>query len=102
MSAIKLSHRYAKSLLDLAIELSKVEEVYQDVVYIDQAIQSVPELKSLLSNPVFSTDKKLAVLKTLFADKIQDITWRFIELVVKKGREKNLVDFGNSFVKKIS
>ena len=68
-------------------------------MYIDQAIQSVPELKSLLSNPVFSTDKKLAVLKTLFADKIQDITWRFIELVVKKGREKNLVDFGNSFVK---
>ncbi len=98
MSALKLSHRYAKSLLDLAVEMSKLEEVYKDVLYIDECIQASIELKAMLRNPIFTADQKMSVLRSLFAEKSQDITWRFIELVVKKGREKHLVDFGYSFV----
>lgn len=97
MSAYKLSLRYAKSLLDLAIESNKLAEIYEDVKLIDQTISSSADLKAMLKSPVITSDRKLNVLAALFKDKTTLVTWSYIELVVKKGREAFLVDFGNCF-----
>lgn len=97
MSSYKLSLRYAKSLLDLAIEKNCLTPVYNDVKLLDETIKSSADLKAMLKSPVIHGDKKLTVLSQLFKDKINNITWMYIELVVKKGREAFLVDFGNCF-----
>jgi F-type H+-transporting ATPase subunit delta len=97
MSSYKLSLRYAKSLLDFAIEKNSLEPVYNDVKLIDETIHSNSELKAMMKSPVITNDKKVAVLSALFKDKINNITWSYIELVVKKNREAFLIDFGKCF-----
>ena len=44
------------------------------------------------------TQKKEGVVKTLFAGKLSEITYKFIHLLVVKGREKHLVEMVDSFM----
>jgi len=94
----KLSHRYAKSIIDLSIEQDKLDTVHADVLLLDKTISTNSELVAMLRSPVIPSDKKLRVMSLVFESKIDAITWKFIELVIKKGRESNLVDFGKSFI----
>ncbi len=97
MSSYKLSLRYAKSLLDLAIEKNILAAVYKDVKLIDETIQSNIDLKIMLKSPVIPNDKKLNVMSLIFKEQIDVITWMYIQLVIKKNREAYLVDFGQCF-----
>jgi F-type H+-transporting ATPase subunit delta len=94
----KLSHRYAKSIIDLSIEQGKLDVVHADILLLDETILTNAELVSMLRSPVIPSDKKLKVMSLIFENKVDIITWKFIELVIKKGRESNLVDFGRSFI----
>jgi F-type H+-transporting ATPase subunit delta len=98
MSSYKLSHRYAKSLIDLALEKQMLDKIHTDVVLIDATISASRDLVSMLRSPVIPSDKKLAVIEALFKAKVTEFTWAFLELVVKKGRESHLVEFGESFI----
>jgi F-type H+-transporting ATPase subunit delta len=87
----KLAARYAKSLIDLALETNQLEAIYADVLLVQQACKSNPELLRLLKSPIIKADKKLSILKAVFADKTTAITSMFLSLLVVKGRE-NLID----------
>ena len=94
----KLSQRYAKSILGLAIEQGKLDAIHKDVLLLDETISGHRDLALMLKSPVIHADKKINVMSLIFKNKIEDITWQFIELVVKKGREGQLLNFGKSFI----
>lgn len=94
----KLSHRYAKSILGLAIEQGKLDVIHNDILLLDKTISGHRDLSLMLKSPVVPADKKLNVMSLIFKDKTDNITWRFIELVIKKGREAQLINFGKSFI----
>jgi hypothetical protein len=64
MSAVRLSARYAKSLIDLAIEQNKLERVKEDVEYFHQASR-VRDLHLLLKSPIVHTSTKRKVFGKL-------------------------------------
>ena len=72
--------------------------MHADVLLLDRTISSNRELIAMLRSPVIPSDKKLSVMSLVFESKVDAITWKFIALVIKKGRESNLVDFGKSFI----
>lgn len=90
MIVTKLGKRYAKSLLDLATELGKVEEVKADILKIQSAIEGSRELRTFLKSPVIKADKKIAVLKEVFGNDISEMMSNFIEIITRKGREGDL------------
>ncbi len=94
----RLAGRYAKSLADISIEKNQLEEVYQDVIYLQALCNESRDLVNLLKSPIIQPDKKLAVLEALTKGKVTDITSRFIQLVVKKGRENVLREILQAFV----
>lgn len=98
MSAIKLSSRYAKSLLDLAIDQNKLEKVYEDVVMLVGLLNNSAELRNLLKSPIINPDKKGNILKTLLEGKVDELTLGFISILVRKSREKYLHEVVNAFV----
>ncbi|OWY24267.1 ATP synthase F1 subunit delta [Sphingobacteriales bacterium UPWRP_1] len=97
MSATRLAHRYAKSLLDLAIQNQQVEKIYDDMLEFDQALQS-RDLLLLLKSPIIKSDKKLAVVKAVFKDHFEPITTAFINLVIRKHREFYLPEVVDEFI----
>jgi F-type H+-transporting ATPase subunit delta len=95
----RLAARYAKSLLDLAVERNSLDAVLEDMKLMQAICQQSPEFEVMLRSPVISSDKKLNVLKLVLAKyNINVLTNAFINLLVAKGRESNLYEMTSAFV----
>ena len=66
MSELIVAHRYAKSLLDFAVEKKVVEVVYQDMLSFKETCQGSKELVLALKSPIIKHHTKLAILNKLF------------------------------------
>ncbi|MDQ3192141.1 MAG: ATP synthase F1 subunit delta [Bacteroidota bacterium] len=99
MKGTIVASRYAKSLLDLALEQAKIEQVKEDMQYIVDACRESKDFSNFVKNPIIKTDKKIAVFKEVFAGKVGDLSQAFIELLCKKRREQNVEDIAKEFLK---
>lgn len=97
MSEIKVASRYAKSILDLAIEKGKVEEVNNDMKLFHATLKGSSELRAVLSNPIVSINDKLAVIKALFGNKVQEISLAYFNIMLNKGRGGYLYESSKQF-----
>ena len=97
MSDIRVASRYAKSLLDLAIEKGTLEQVRQDMLLLDKTVQQNRDYQLMLKNPIIKHDKKLAILKAIFDGKVSPMTSLFLEIVTKKNREAVLESVPKEF-----
>ncbi len=101
MKGIKISSRYAKSLMILAMEKGELDAVYADMKLIDETIDSSREFSNLLNSPIVKPDTKVAILNKVFVGQIGQITHGFIKLLTEKGREGYLAEVAQSFVDQV-
>lgn len=94
----RLAARYAKSLLDLANEKNILEEVNNDMLYLQAVTGKSREVVNLLRSPIIKPDKKEAILKAVTKGNIGEVTNAFIHLLVTKGREENLPEIITAFI----
>jgi F-type H+-transporting ATPase subunit delta len=94
----RIASRYAKSLIELAQEKGKLEEVYTDILLLNESFHVSRELRVFLKSPVIGPEKKLEVLNNLFLSKVNEITGKFIVLLTNKGREQFLSEIADSFI----
>lgn len=97
MSEIKIALRYAKSLLDLAKEQNKVDEINNDIKLFHDTVKANPQLRAVLANPIISATDKKAVLHGLFASKMDKATIAFFDLMIGKSRESYLYATSKQF-----
>ncbi len=94
----RVASRYAKSLLDLAVEKGQLEKVYQDMLYLQQLSLASRELVNLLKSPVVKADLKIKAINAVTSGKISDITSSFTTLLMNKHREVILPEVIHSFI----
>jgi F-type H+-transporting ATPase subunit delta len=92
-----VADRYASSLMQLAKEKGKIEEVVKDMRLIIQAEKDSHELGVFLKSPVVKKDKKIAVLESIFKGKVSDMSMQFVKLIASKHRESILADIAKAF-----
>jgi F-type H+-transporting ATPase subunit delta len=98
MSEIQVASRYAKSLIDLAREQKVLDKVKSEMDLFIEVGKLNPQLLAVLKNPIISLDKKAAILKDLFADKVQPMVISFFNIMVNKGRAGVLYGTAKEFV----
>src|SRR6187455_3025266 len=94
----RLASRYAKSLIDLAVEQKALEVTLKDIQLIDATIRGSRELALMLKSPVIKADKKDAVVNAVFSGRLTPLTQAFIRLLTFKGREDVLGEVASSFI----
>jgi F-type H+-transporting ATPase subunit delta len=94
----RLAGRYAKSLIDLAVEKNQLDSVYKDMQYLQAVCKASRDFVSLLKSPVIPIDKKGAALKAVTTGRISEITAAFNQLLVSKNREFYLPEIVNAFI----
>jgi F-type H+-transporting ATPase subunit delta len=94
----RLAARYAKSLIDLSIERGQLEPVYQDNLYLKGIIEGSKVLVDFLKNPVINSEKKLQVIQAMRSGQTNEITQKFNDLLIKKGRESYLPEITEAFI----
>lgn len=90
MRETRVSHRYAKSLMDLAIEQGQLEKVKADMQLVLNTVRENRDLEVLLKSPVVKTDKKQDILKAIFGSHVSPITMGFMDIITRKRREGQL------------
>ena len=98
MGSHRIATRYAKSLLQMAVERGELESAASDIKSIDNAFEQSAELRMLFKSPIINPDKKLAIAEKLFKGKSSNLVYSFIELLIKKGRESHFHEVVNAFV----
>ncbi len=94
----RLAGRYAKSLIDLSIERGELENVYNDMQYLQAISTGNRDFVNILRSPVISSDKKQSILESVTQGKIGELTTLFNRLLVRKGREANLPEIAKAFI----
>jgi F-type H+-transporting ATPase subunit delta len=94
----RLAGRYAKSIIDLAVEKDQLDVVYNDMVYLQGVCKLSREFVSLLKSPIIKGDKKQQILDAVTKDKVGILTASFNRLMITKGREEYLPEIVNSFI----
>lgn len=99
MPSKRVASRYAKSLFELARDTEKLEVVYRDISLISRTFSANRNLGHMLLNPVIRYDYKLRILQRVFQKHIGDLTYRFLELLSRKGRAELLLEICTAFTK---
>lgn len=94
----RLASRYAKALLDLAVEKNQVEQVYADVQWLQAVCNQSKDFLNLLRSPIIKTDKKQSIVNTVTGGNIGEIVKGFTNLLIAKKREAVLPEILPAFV----
>jgi len=87
MSQRTVARRYAGALYEEANETGVLEDVDDDVLMLRETLESNRELARFFESPVIPLEKKDDVVRELLSDRVQDLTLRFLRLLVHKDRE---------------
>ena len=94
----RLAGRYAKSLLDLAIEQNSVDTVYADMKWLQGVCKSNRDFVAVLRSPVIKPTAKGKIIESISKERVSVLTTAFIQLLVRKAREINLPEIVNAFI----
>ena len=94
----RLATRYAKSLIDLAIERGELEKVFADMQWLNGVCKSNKDFVNLLRSPIIKGDTKKKILEAVTTGNISEMTAGFNRLLITKGRESNLPEISNAFI----
>jgi len=86
MKDVRVSARYAKSLLVLSQEFKVLDKVYEEVIQVYKVFKDNRNLETAIESPVIKPDKKNAIIKALFDSKVDRVFLEFMYMVVRKGR----------------
>jgi F-type H+-transporting ATPase subunit delta len=97
MKGTKSAIRYAKALLELAIEQGKVDLVLKDMEFFVNSGSENHDLQVFLKSPIINADKKLNILNELYSH-FDVLSKSFIQLITKNRRESLLMIIASSFI----
>ncbi len=97
MSNYRVARRYSTALLQSAEEERRLEETARDVELIENTLKQNRELRLILASPIVQKEKKKQILPALFEKKVGLLTLRFLDLVVEKDREGDLIEILEQF-----
>ena len=95
----RLATRYAKSLIDLAIEKGQLENVYAEMQWLQAVCKGSRDFVVLLRSPVIKADKKEKIVEAVTKGHVGEITMAFIRLMIRKSRESNLPEVVAAFIR---
>lgn len=84
---MQIARRYARALYEEAQRHSTTDSVNEDVDLVRETLENSRELRLFFQSPIVSREKKEAVVRELFGERVSDLTLQFLEQLIEKKRE---------------
>lgn len=91
--------RYAAALLEQAWTEGAVDLVESDLGLVGLVLESSPDLKEVLFNPLLPAARKHEIVRLIFEGKIHDLTFSYLNLLIDKRREEAILTTEREFVR---
>lgn len=98
MSVARIASRYAKTLIDLAVSEKKLERIKEDVESFHKLASESKDFRNFLKSPVIPKDKKEQIIHQLIDGKYDELTVKFLVLLINKHREIYLPEVAKEFM----
>jgi F-type H+-transporting ATPase subunit delta len=86
MSGTRAALRYAKAILNFAVEQHKEDQVNDDMLLIVNTLKGSNDLQLMLNNPILKSNLKKDTLKVIFSSKVSPLTISSINLLIDNNR----------------
>jgi F-type H+-transporting ATPase subunit delta len=90
--------RYARALFQLSEEYKIQESVKKDIEELLVCIAYSPEFKFILESPMVKGSEKSRLVDVIFKNKVQDLTLKFLHLLIENKREHFLPDICRNYI----
>ncbi|AQG77966.1 ATP synthase F1 subunit delta [Spirosoma montaniterrae] len=98
MAVATVASRYAKSLLDLAKEQGITDTLYADMKFFRNTLTDNRQLNLILKNPIVRAEKKNAIVKSVFGNRLSPVMMSFLGIVARKNREAIVDSIADEFI----
>lgn len=99
MSNAVVAYRYAKALMDFAIEQKVVEDVNNDMKLFAEVCEQNSDFEAVMANPIVRHDKKKTILKNIFESRVNPVTYSIFDVLTRKNRESLIYSISKEFQK---
>jgi F-type H+-transporting ATPase subunit delta len=97
MSEVRAAHRYARAILEFALEAKQLDVLGSDFDALARLMDESRDLVLFLKSPVIKKEKKKSVLSELFSGRVSVTTYQLIRLLAAKDREDLLPEIIRQF-----
>jgi len=87
MDQSAISVRYAKAFFSLAKEKNMLDSLKNDIGTISDVCEKSVGFKLLLESPIVKTSKKIKLIIAVFEGKLNELTLKFLNLIIENKRE---------------
>lgn len=94
----RLASRYAKSLLQLAVEQNQLDSTLADMQLLAAICKQSHDFLNMLRSPIIKADKKQHIIDAVVGQNINPLSQAFMKLLINKGREENLDEIAEAFI----
>jgi len=98
MSIMKVSNRYATSLLETSLEKNSLDQTYDDMKTFVDLLDVSDELKRAIESPIIKPNVKISIVDEVLKKRISDDSLKFIRFVITKRREEILYEIAKRFL----
>ena len=96
-----ISKTYGEALFELAVEENKVDVLAEEISAILDILKQNPDFVNLLNHPKISKEEKLQVMEEVFGGKVSKEIQGFLNIVVAKERNKELMAIMEYFLDEV-
>lgn len=96
-----ISKTYGEALFELAVEENKVDVFEQEISAILDILNQNPDFVQLLNHPKIAKEEKLQVVKEVFGGKVEKEILGFLNIIVAKERNKDLIAIMEYFLDEV-
>lgn len=93
-----IAKRYAKALLAFAVKQKQEDTVYKEVLQLIDSYKNVPQVSTLLGNPLLPQSQKEKVICQAAAINPSTVFQKFAQLVVAHRRESYMLFIAHSYI----
>ncbi len=93
----RAASRYAKALLELAVEQNVLNQVHEDMLLFIRTVDENRALLLMLQSPIVPHYKKHNILQELFQKRVHPVTFTIFDIITRKNREGILYDIAKAF-----
>ena len=97
MKESRAAYRYALAIIGLAEELKQLDAVSKDFEFLSGLVKQSREFFLFLKSPVVNKEKKRIAISEIVKGNVSELTFRFLRLLVSKGREKIIPEILEQF-----
>lgn len=96
-----VSATYGDALFELAVDLNRVNEFYEEANGVLEAFTNNEDLNEFLNHPKISKEEKIQVVETVFAASVSQEITGLLVTIIDKARTNEIINIFNYFIGKI-